>query len=355
MTTHLVCALFVAAASVVAQQAAAPAQRGAASPGAAAKAQQREARKQWAVANADWVAAHDRAIAWLAAQQAPDGSLAPRGSGGRDAACVAATAAALLAFGSAPSTMKGGSRMGEVRRAVDWLVDLQRRDGWYLDPALPDAPLAHSLAALAVARTCAASDHAGYRRVTVAALEPVASGGVAALGEPLPRALYALAARALDVAAERQLAHLSALLATNGLCTREAGSLRWTGVSVGTHELATVAIVLACRGTPVLTDQDARWPAVRARVRALPTRVGAAAELLDALSLWWGADVAVALGGETWAAHEALLRAHVIPRLAAGGEGSVAFRCGAELLRNEIAETAFAALALAAPWSRVGR
>jgi hypothetical protein len=126
-------------------------------------------------------------------------------------------------------------------------------------------------------------------------------------------------------------------------------------VSAGTRELATLAIAAACRGTTVLGDDDPRWPAVRTRVRALPTRAGRDAELLDALTLWLGADVAFALGGETWAAHEALLRAHVIPRLAADGEGSIAFRCGAELLRNEIAETAFAALALASPWSRIAR
>src|SRR5689334_3444688 len=64
------------------------------SPIAQATSAQRDARREWAATHGSWVEAHDRALASLAARQAPDGSFLPPGARGRDAAHVAATAAA---------------------------------------------------------------------------------------------------------------------------------------------------------------------------------------------------------------------------------------------------------------------
>jgi hypothetical protein len=69
------------------------------------------------------------------------------------------------------------------------------------------------------------------------------------------------------------------------------------GAIAGTRELATVAIVLACRDTDALPPGDPRWPAIARRIRAMPSRAGRDASLLDAIGLRCGADVAFAIGG----------------------------------------------------------
>jgi hypothetical protein len=250
-----------------------------------------------------------------------------------------------------------------VRAAAKWLIDQQREDGWFCDPSLESAGLAQALAAAALVQAFVDSAHRPYAAYAERAVEPFKDAKAKPLlGEQLALAIAAVADRHLrpDDGTRSVLplgvARLAPLLAANGTGREPAGSFAIVGALPGTQEMAALAIAMACRGTNAVADADARWKALAARLCEMPTRFGKNGELLDAMTLWCASDVAFQLGGDARVAWERVLLAGVVPRFAgAAPAGSITFACGPKVLRNEAAETALAALALAAPWYRVGR
>lgn len=321
-------------------------------PASGASAQ--EARAAWAAAHGEWDAAHRRAVEWIARAVGEDG----RVTGGSAEADVAATALAMLAIASEGATMRVGARRNAVKMTTIWLHGRQRPDGWYCDPAHPSAPLVQGLATLATTQIGVDSHYTLLREPSARGVKALAAHADGER-EPLAAAL-ALAAMRRTGGPETETATAAAALAqrlgASGLCDGDAGAFPLHTPVAGTRELASLAVAFACRGTDALPDTDPRLARLAQRVRDLPTRFGRDGELLDALTLWCATDVAFAAGGATRDAWRELVGKRVLPRFPAGAEPrSVVFTAGPAVLRNEAAETALTALALAVPWYRVGR
>ena len=246
-----------------------------------------------------------------------------------------------------------------VRRATKWLLDRQRADGWFCDPSMPSASLAHAFATAAFASTYVTSEHRPYRAPAEGALAPFERAKDPGLGEPLSAALHVLATRGMDRELVAKLLpasqRLAGVLGDSGLSSADAGNFPFIGPNAGTRDLATMAVVMASVDGGVLSPKDPRWPAITKRVRELPSRAEREGSLYDASSLWCGSQAAFAIGGETWAAYERFLGEKIVPRLIArDGTGSIQLTCGPEVLRNEVTETALIAAALGSPWFRLG-
>jgi hypothetical protein len=315
----------------------------------------------WSAANPQWAAAHGRLLAWLAGRQDEAGRVAVGAASDAPAdADVAATALAMLAFGSGGSTMRQGPHKEPIKKAAIWLKGRQREDGWFVASDHRDAPLVQALAAAAMTQVAVDSQ---YRL-----LEETAAKGLRALGplqlperagsEPVALALAVLGARRFAATGRSELAdavpRLAQQLRADGVAANPPGAFAHDGPAAAAPELASLALAIACRDTPALPGDSAALLRLRERFAALPARFGGNGELLDGLVLLLACDLAADLGGEPWRTMQWQVEHRVLPRLAPAG-GSIAFACGATVLRNETAESALVALALAVPWYRVGR
>jgi hypothetical protein len=310
----------------------------------------------WQKRETAWTDAHARLLAGLRAAQLPDGRMAgPEGDGAAD---VAATALALLAFASNGSTMRTGAHKDPIRKGIIWLKEKQAESGWFVAADLPGAIPAQAFATAAMVQIFADSNYSLLRSNAERSLRATLASDVAdaPVAEALAQSLALLAVGTVPVEGDTSAlaARLAALLGAKGQATVDATRAKLVGPLPGTADLATFAVAMACHGAAIPAD-DPRWLALAPRIVALPKRSGEQGELLDAATLFASGDAAIRLGGPAWDAWRELVTERVVPRVSAvDGKGSVTFACGIEVLRNENAESALTALALATPWYCVG-
>jgi len=318
----------------------------------------RRGQIEWLRDHLEWGRAHAAAVEWLLAQQREDGGWSPSDAAADDPHEVAATAAATIALASTGSSVRFGARRAGVRRATKWLIEQQRSDGWFCDPGAPDARLAHALATAAFAFVYSVSEHRPYREPAERAVVALGAFDDARPIEPLLMVFTVLAARAIEGESggvRSSTIRLVATIGDDGSCSAEAGTFAFVGTDAGSRDLATASIVMACHGANALAASDARTAAVDERLRSMVARIERDGSL-DAVSLWCGSSAAFAIGGDARAAFERFLTERIVgPTAAPGARAWFRFANGPKLLRNEIAETALVATALAAPWFRFGR
>jgi hypothetical protein len=316
-----------------------------------------DAHRQCQTRDAGWTEAHARLLDALRAAQGEDGRM-PAAAQASDVADVAATALAVLAFASNGSTVRVGTTKDPIKKGIVWLKGKQKESGWFVDSSLPGAIPAQALAAMAMTQLYVDSNYVLLKNLSQRALAAIFACDAAA-APPAETFALALAVLADGIApeharADARRAQLAALLGDTGFATVDATRAKLVGPLPGTHELATFTIAMACHGTAIPAD-DPRWLALAPRIVSLRKRSGDKGELLDAATLFASGDAAIRLGGPAWAAWRELVTERIVPRVSAvDGKGSVTFACGIEVLRNENAESALTALALATPWYCVG-
>jgi hypothetical protein len=332
----------------------------------------RQAMTAWAATHAEWAAAHSQLVAWLVARQDESGRLPAAGPREPVApADVAASALAMLAFASDGSTMRQGAHKDPIKKATIWLKNQQRDDGWFCASDDASAALVQGLAAAAMVQVCVDSRYLLLDDPARRALAPMArfANGDGAGTEPVALAFATLGARHLPAAGDElagaALPVLARQLGANGVAVCAAGAFPRIGASAATPELATFAVAMAASGTPAMPADAPAMQRFADRVSTLPGRLGGNGELADGLLLLCASDVAFDVGGGAWDALRLELDHRVLPRLRRTGTTdpaaatarpvAITFACGPAVLRNETAESALVALALAVPWYRLGR